>query len=412
MGLLKRFEVNALFFVGLALLLSCGAKGARRGLVNNVPAVFDVTKFGAIADGETECAQAFIQTFNAACASTGPSTVLIPPGTYLSGEVFFQGPCSSSPITVEMQGTIMAQTDLTLYSNGVWFTVENFDGLVMRGGGTFNGQGEQAWPKDSCGNKATCNNNLAPSLVFQNMNNSLLQDINLVNSKGFHMKIGHCNSFTACNLNIVAPGESPNTDGIHISESDHVTITDSTIGTGDDCISIGEGSSNINISRITCGPGHGISVGSLGLRPNEGDVTGIVVTNCTLTNTTNGARIKTWHNSPPTHASGIVFDDIVMNNVRNPIFIDQNYGSKQKQGSSSVKISDVHFRNIRGTTITNQAVSLQCSTTVPCEGIELVDINLTYIGITSPKIALPFSASCANAKAAFLGKQSPAACVL
>lgn len=57
MGLLKRFEVNALFFVGLALLLSCGAKGARRGLVNNDPAVFDVKKFGAVADGETECAQ-------------------------------------------------------------------------------------------------------------------------------------------------------------------------------------------------------------------------------------------------------------------------------------------------------------------------------------------------------------------
>lgn len=74
------------------------------------------------------------------------------------------------------------------------------------------------------------------------------------------------------------------------------------------------------------------SVGSLGLRPDERDVIGIVVTNCTLTNTTNGARIKTWHNSPPTHASGIVFDDIVMNNVRNPIFIDQNYGSKQKKG--------------------------------------------------------------------------------
>lgn len=61
-----------------------------------------------------------------------------------------------------MQGTILAQTDLTLYSNGVWFTVENFDGLVMRGGGTFNGQGEQAWAKDSCGNKANCENRLAP----------------------------------------------------------------------------------------------------------------------------------------------------------------------------------------------------------------------------------------------------------
>lgn len=55
MGIVKRFEVNALLFVGLALL-SCGAKGARRGLVNNVATVFDVTKHGAIADAQTDCA--------------------------------------------------------------------------------------------------------------------------------------------------------------------------------------------------------------------------------------------------------------------------------------------------------------------------------------------------------------------
>lgn len=56
MGLVNRFEVRALFVVGLALLF-CGAKGARRGLVDNAATVFDVTKYGAVADGETECAQ-------------------------------------------------------------------------------------------------------------------------------------------------------------------------------------------------------------------------------------------------------------------------------------------------------------------------------------------------------------------
>lgn len=80
----------------------------------------------------------------------------------MSGEVFFQGPCTSNPITVEIQGTLMGQTDLSMYENGVWFTVSNQDGLVMRGGGTFNGQGEKAWPSDSCRNKAACDNRLAP----------------------------------------------------------------------------------------------------------------------------------------------------------------------------------------------------------------------------------------------------------
>lgn len=156
-------------------------------------------------------------------------------------------------------------------------------------------------------------------------------------------------------------------------------------------------------------PGHGISIGSLGLRPDEHDVSGIVVKNCTLTNTTNGARIKSWHQSPRIQASNIVFEDLVMNEVRNPIFIDQHYGSKKKPGSSLVKISDVHFKNIRGTTISTNAVALSCSDVVPCEGIELVDIDLSYTGGSTIQNFI-FSSACEHAIATFSGKQNPPPC--
>lgn len=89
-------------------------------------------------------------------------------------------------------------------------------------------------------------------------NNSTVENVNLVNSKGFHVKVHGTSNFTIRNLNITAPGDSPNTDGIHISGNQYLNITDCTIGTGDDCISIGDGNSNISISRIKCGPGHGI----------------------------------------------------------------------------------------------------------------------------------------------------------
>lgn len=69
------------------------------------------------------------------------------------------------------------------------------------------------------------------------------------------------------------------------------------------------------------------SIGSLGKYDDEKDVSGIVVTNCTLKNTTNGARIKTWPGSPPSKASSITFQDIIMDMVQNPIIIDQKYGS-------------------------------------------------------------------------------------
>lgn len=59
-------------------------------------------------------------------------------------------------------------------------------------------------------------------------------------------------------LKINAPSWSPNTDGIHIQSSSGITISNSAIMTGDDCISVGPGTKNLWIERIACGPGHGI----------------------------------------------------------------------------------------------------------------------------------------------------------
>ncbi|EEF39303.1 Exopolygalacturonase clone GBGE184 precursor, putative [Ricinus communis] len=217
------------------------------------------------------------------------------------------------------------------------------------------------------------------SIKFQGVSNSVVNGINSINSKFLHFHITYSSSFTAYNLKITAPGDSPNTDGMHISETNGVNVSKSTIGTGDDCISIGAGVTDATFSEITCGPGHGISVGSLGKYQNEKDVNGIMVTNCTLSKTNNGVRIKSWPGSPPSAASSITFQDIIMDSVENPILIDQNYGSHSSE-PSRVKISDVHYKNIGGTSASNVAVSLTSSSSNPCQGIELADIDLTYAG--------------------------------
>ncbi|MCD7447668.1 hypothetical protein HAX54_032287, partial [Datura stramonium] len=95
-------------------------------------------------------------------------------------------------------------------------------------------------------------------------------------------------------------------------------------GAGDDCISIVTGSQKVLATGITCGPGHGISIGSLGAGNSEAHVSDINVNGAKLSGTTNGLRIKTWQGGSGS-ASNIKFQNVVMNGVKNPIIIDQNY---------------------------------------------------------------------------------------
>ncbi|KAF1863730.1 hypothetical protein Lal_00030820 [Lupinus albus] len=81
--------------------------------------------------------------------------------------------------------------------------------------------------------------------------------------------------------------------------------------------------------------------------------------NVTLKNTQNGVRIKSWPSTP--HATTVTdmrFEDITM-------------------APSKVKISNVSFKNINGTSATKEGVILICSKSIPCEGVELNEIKLT-----------------------------------
>ncbi|KAK1358048.1 Pectin lyase-like superfamily protein [Heracleum sosnowskyi] len=89
-------------------------------------------------------------------------------------------------------------------------------------------------------------------------------------------------------------GDSPNTNGVHITRTENMQLSDCVIQTGDDCISIESGSQNLKITNITCGPGHGISIGSLGDDNSEAHVSDVIVDGAKISGTSNGVRIKTY----------------------------------------------------------------------------------------------------------------------
>lgn len=73
--------------------------------------------------------------------------------------------------------------------------------------------------------------------------------------------------------------------------------------------------------------------------------------------------------------------------------------------SSGVKISQVQYNDIHGSSATPIAVDFDCSPTNPCSGIILQDINLTY-GNTAAAQAL-----CNNAGGSTSGIVIPPSCL-
>ncbi|XP_003615081.2 exopolygalacturonase [Medicago truncatula] len=122
---------------------------------------------------------------------------------------------------------------------------------------------------------------------------------------------------TLTKLQIKAPGDSPNTDGIKIGKSTGINITSVNIRTGNDCISMLSGLKNVQIMDVYCGPGHGINIGSLGKYEDEEDLADIIVKNCTFNGTSNGVRIKSYESqlNKTVVASNFIYEDIVMENV-------------------------------------------------------------------------------------------------
>merc|ERR1712226_780512 len=355
--------------------------------------VFDVKNFGATPSQKNDISKALLDAWKAACSTPGASRILIPHAKYALRDVLLEGPCKGSMV-LQIKGTLMAPSDPSEHHSQGWITFQHVDHLTISGG-NLDGRGKIAWGKNTCRTNVNCKN-LPMSLRFNFINNGIVQGITSLNSKNFHVNVLGCKNFTFQQFTVSAPVISFNTDGIHIGRSNGVNIIDTKISTGDDCISIGDGSQQITITGVTCGPGHGISIGSLGKYPNEAPVSGVFVSKSTLSNTANGVRIKSWPALYGGIASNIHFTDITMNNVANPILIDQMYcpwNRCNNKGSSKVKISNVSFKDIRGTTTTPVAVQLICSRGIPCENVKLININLRYIG---NKAAL--TSVCSNVK--------------
>ncbi|XP_075661188.1 polygalacturonase-like [Castanea sativa] len=368
------------------------------------PMTYNVVSLGAKADGKTDSTQAFVSAWTKACASVKPAVIYVPAGRFYLRQVVFSGPCKNNAIIMRIVGTLAAPSDYRVLGNtGKWLAFEYVDGVTISGG-VLDGQGTGLWACKASGNSCPSG---ATTLEFSISNNIAIHALTSLNSQMFHIVVNGCNNVKMQGVRVTAAGNSPNSDGIHVQLSSSISILNSKIGTGDDCISIGPGTTNLWIENVACGPGHGISIGSLGKDQQEAGVQNVTVKTVTFTNTQNGLRIKSWGRPSNGFAKDILFQHAVMTNVQNPILIDQNYcpGNKGCPGQASgVKISGVTYQDIHGTSATEVAMKFDCSPGNPCSRIRLEDVKLTY----KNQVA---QASCSHAAGTSTGFVQPTSCL-
>jgi hypothetical protein len=120
------------------------------------------------------------------------------------------------------------------------------------------------------------------------------------------------------------------------------------------------------------------SIGSLGNHNSRACVSNITVRDSVIRVSDNGVRIKTWQGGSGA-VSGITFSNIHMDNVRNPIIIDQFYCLTKRcaNQTSAVSVSEILYENIKGTyNIRSPPMHFACSDSLPCTNITLSDVEL------------------------------------
>ena len=346
-----------------------------------------------IGDGVTDNTKA-IQFALDSVSAAGGGVIRFSNGKFLTSPLTIK---SNDTLYIDSSAGIIGTTRMTAYyqpgadttkppsSLQPLLTADHADNIAIIGKGYIDGQGQEWWTEYNNGTISK-----RPRLFQPNYcNNVALKNITLKNSPQFHFVLEWCNNVIVDSITILAPSNSPNTDGIDPATCHNVHITNCYIDTGDDNVAIKSGkpdpsdpnaaSTKIYVSHCTFLHGHGVSIGS----ETGGGVDSMYVDSCTFSGTTNGIRIKSYRGNGG-NVRGIYYTNLTMTNVSYPILFSEYYPDIPSQSDPAQPVTSLtpHYHDITVKNF-NSIGSPHGGIIVGLPEMPLTNIHLENINISS-----------------------------
>jgi polygalacturonase len=384
----------------LSAAFSVAVIGPRRTWGQQSVAEKNITDYGAKA-GSKRLNTEPIQRAVADVARAGGGKVLVPAGTFLTGKIEL---LSGVTLYLDAGATLLGSKSLKDYEEGgsgdhekhLIFSL-NAVNVGIAGPGRIDGQGPSFWEPSGAAEKppdqqwaAVASHKLkpkssghpSPMVLFRNCRGVRIEDVQLENSPGWTLHAFNCDDVEIHGISIKNPVDGPNTDGIDLTGCQDVTVSNSSIQTGDDAICLKSTNPYGGEARL---------------------VRNVKVTNCSLSTCCNGFKIGTESKGgfeeitfSDSHIfsgdvpfgervisgvalevvdggwiDGVEVSGIKMERVRAPLFI--RMGDRRSSGENARHgLRNVNLRDVQAA----DALMASCITGLP--GVDVQNISLSH----------------------------------
>jgi polygalacturonase len=394
---------------------------------------FEITRYGAKGDGQTDCTAAFRQAI-AACNKAGGGRVVVPVGSFLTGPIHL---LSHVNLHVAEGATIKFSQDPKQYLPLVFSRWEGMElmnyspfiyafeqqNVAVTGAGTLDGQSDRThwWPwkgnaeggwQKGQPNQAKARDALTEMVergvpVSQRVfgeghylrpqfiqpyrcKNVLIEGVTIINSPMWEIHPVLCTNVTVQGVKIKSHG--PNNDGCDPESCTDVLIKDCTFDTGDDCIAVKSGRNadgrrinvpceNIVIQGCEMKDGHGgVTIGS----EISGGVRYLFAENCRMDSPNLDRALRFKNNA----ARGGVLEHIYMRDVQvghvaDAVVSVDFYYEEGEKGRFTPVVRNVGVRNVRSGK-SKYALYLRGFKNAPIAGIHIEDS--TFDNVAKPNV--------------------------